>query len=58
MRKLSFARLRSGSFAKDENRNPAGAKLLRRFYRAKHGVRSTLAESARWYTVYNPHERA
>lgn len=34
--------------------NPAGAKLVRRFYRAKHGLRDTHANEAKWYRAYAP----
>ena len=29
--------------------SPAGAKLLRRFYKAKHGSRGTAQQAAEWY---------
>lgn len=32
--------------------NPAGSKQLRRWYRAKHGVKATLAVAAEWYRTY------
>lgn len=43
-----------GSWTKDENRNPAGSKLVRRFYRAKHGVREDYAKSLKWYSELIP----
>ena len=30
-------------------RNPAGAKIIRRFYRAKHGVKASYPEALAWY---------
>lgn len=33
-------------------RNPAGSKLVRRFYYAKHGVRATYAQAQAWYAGY------
>lgn len=35
-------------------RNPAGSKLVRQFYRAKHGHRDTFERSERWYRAYSP----
>lgn len=29
--------------------NPTGSKLLRKFYRAKHGIAATYAEALSWY---------
>lgn len=37
-------------------KQPAGSKMIMRFYRAKHGVKATSAEEAReWYANYDPH---
>lgn len=35
-------------------RNPAGSKLVRKFYRAKFGVRASRREAAKWYSAYAP----
>jgi len=38
--------------------NPPGSKLLRRFYKAKHGVRGSAQKAATWYAIRNPKEPA
>lgn len=35
-------------------RGLAGSKMLRRFYKAKHGKRGSYAEAAEWYRNYDP----
>ena len=34
--------------------NPAGAKLVRAFYRGKHGGHETYANALAWLKTYNP----
>ena len=38
-----------GSRGEPGPRNPAGTKLLRQFYRAKHGIKGTREEALKWY---------
>lgn len=33
-------------------RNPAGTKLIRKFYRNKHGVKADRDEAVKWYSLY------
>lgn len=35
-------------------RNPAGSKLTRRFFKAKHGVKASAAKAVAWYRAWNP----
>ena len=35
-------------------RNPAGSKLIRQFYRNKHGIKADYADSVKWYSAYKP----
>lgn len=37
--------------------NPAGSKLLRRFFKAKNEMRGSYKEAAAWYANYNPERK-